>query len=153
MRFVTNSEGDTLRFGRALGELLKPGDTVLISGDLGTGKSVLARGIASALDISGPMPSPTFTILIPYEGRHKLYHFDLYRLSDPEEFYQAGLDEFVSGDGIAVVEWPEMAELSVKPAVILKLVRGEDLESRQIDADFSGICLDTRALDGWRTDF
>ena len=81
LRFRTRSEEDTYAFGRALGAFLRPGDALLLSGDLGTGKSVLARGAARALGVEGPMPSPSFTIMFPYEGECPVYHFDLYRLS------------------------------------------------------------------------
>ena len=65
-----------MRFSAVLAEMLDAGDTVLLTGDLGAGKSVIARGIARALGVTGAMPSPTFTILIPYQGKKKVYHFD-----------------------------------------------------------------------------
>ena len=127
MKYLTHSEADTLRFAGRLAELLRPGDAVLLHGDLGAGKSVFARGVARALGVTGAMPSPTFTLLIPYEGRQKLYHFDLYRLNDPEEFYAAGLDEFIGGDGIAMIEWPEMAEEAMpQSALTVTLTYTED---------------------------
>ena len=98
MNYITRSEADTLSFAARLADMLMPGDTVLLHGDLGAGKSVFARGIARGLGVEGAMPSPTFTLLIPYEGRHKFYHFDLYRLNDPDEFFAAGLDEFIGGN-------------------------------------------------------
>ncbi|NLF28164.1 MAG: tRNA (adenosine(37)-N6)-threonylcarbamoyltransferase complex ATPase subunit type 1 TsaE [Clostridiales bacterium] len=152
MRFQTRSEADTRKFGAALGTLLHPGDAVLLSGELGVGKSVLARGIASALGVVGPMPSPTFTLVIPYEGTVPLYHLDLYRLSDPDEFFAAGLDEWIGGDGISVVEWPERAELSPEPSVRLKLSRTPDEGERAIGMECFGMSPDTSALDRWRTD-
>ena len=112
MQFTTRSEADTMNFARRLSPMLRPGDTVLLYGDLGAGKSVLARGIARGLGVEGPMPSPTFTLMQPYEGRIPFYHFDLYRLADPEEFYEAGLDEYAFGEGAAVIEWPECADLA-----------------------------------------
>ena len=92
MKYLTRSEDDTRALAARFAEGLKPGDVVLLHGDLGAGKSVFVRGAARALGVTGAMPSPTFTLLIPYEGRVKLYHFDLYRLSDPEEFYAAAMD-------------------------------------------------------------
>ena len=139
MLFHTVSSEDTTAFGAAMGALLQPGDAVLLTGDLGAGKSVIARGIARALGVTGAMPSPTFTILIPYQGRKKVYHFDLYRLSDPDEFYASGLDEFVGGDGIALVEWPQMAELEPRPALKLTLSRGETDDERRIEIENAGI--------------
>jgi len=135
MRYLTRCARETFEFGAALGAGLRAGDVVLVSGELGAGKSVLARGIALACGIGGPMPSPTFTILIPYEGDVKFYHFDLYRLADPDEFYAAGLEEFLGGDGVAVVEWPEMADLNPAGAVRVKMERGEGEDERIIETD------------------
>ena len=153
MRFTTRSEADTMNFARCLSPMLRPGDTVLLYGDLGTGKSVLARGIARGLGVEGPMPSPTFTLMVPYVGNEgkKLYHFDLYRLADPEEYYAAGLDEFVGGDGVAVVEWPQMADLEPTPALEIELTRGDDEETRHIDIENYGVKgFDPDALAEWR---
>ena len=104
---LTHSPAETRRLGEKLAARLRPGDTVLLYGDLGAGKSELTRGIARGLGIEGPIASPSFTILNVYEnGRVPLYHFDWYRLEDEEELYEMGMDEYLNGDGIAVVEWP-----------------------------------------------
>lgn len=81
-------------------------------GDLGAGKSVLARGIARGLGVDPniPITSPTFTIMNHYQARLDLYHFDLYRLSDPDELIEIGFDDYAYGAGIALVEWPEKIE-------------------------------------------
>ena len=152
MNFKTHSETDTLAFASRLAPMLAPGDTVLLTGDLGAGKSVLARGIARGMGVTGPMPSPTFTLMVPYEaGGRKLYHYDLYRLSDPDEYYAAGLDEFVGGDGVALVEWPQMAELDVSPALHITLKRGAEDDERRIAIDNDGVAgFDPAALSDWR---
>lgn len=148
--YKTRSEADTMRFSAALAGMLDAGDTVLLSGDLGAGKSVIARGVARALGVTGAMPSPTFTILIPYQGNKKVYHFDLYRLSDPDEFYASGLDEFVGGDGIALIEWPQMAELEPRPALKLILSRGDDDGERRIEIVNAGVNgFNPAALEEW----
>lgn len=153
MAYFTRSEADTMKFAQRLSSMLNAGDTVLLNGDLGAGKSVIARGVARGLDIQGPMPSPTFTIMIPYEGKKKLYHFDLYRLADPDEFYAAGLDEFVGGDGVALVEWPEMGELEPWPALIMNIYRTDDDEVRRIEIENRGVAgYDPEALSEWRMD-
>lgn len=155
MRYTTNSETDTMNFARRLAPMLAVGDTVLLYGDLGAGKSVLARGIARGMGVEGPMPSPTFTLLVPYAGSagRKLYHFDLYRLSDPEEYYAAGLDEFVGGDGVAVVEWPQMADLQPTPALEIELTRGAGEQARSIEIENYGVAgFDPGALSEWRAD-
>ena len=145
MTFQTHSEQDTLAFASRLAPMLEAGDTVLLEGDLGAGKSVLARGIARGMGVEGPMPSPTFTLMIPYEapdGR-KLYH--------PDEYYAAGLDEFVGGDGVAVVEWPGMAELDPEPALHIRLERGAGDETRRIGIENRGVAgFMPGALDEWR---
>lgn len=153
MIYQTASEADTLRFAGRLSEMLCAGDSVLLHGDLGAGKSVFARGIARALGVSGAMPSPTFTLLIPYQGeKEKLYHFDLYRLNDPEEFYAAGLDEFIGGDGIALIEWPEMAEIDPAPAIHVRICRSDDGDEngREITIEAVEKCLKADLLAEWR---
>ncbi len=151
MTYQTRSEADTMRFAAALGRQLDAGDVLLLEGDLGAGKSVVARGVARALGIAGAMPSPTFTLLIPYEGEKKLYHFDLYRLADPDEFWAAGLDEFVGGDGIAVIEWPQMAQLSPERSIALRIARGEGDDDRVIELENCGVPgFDEGALAEWR---
>ena len=149
MIFRTVSEKDTYDFGSALGKNLAAGDVVLLTGDLGAGKSVVARGIAYAHGITGAMPSPTFVLMIPYEGDTNVYHFDLYRMDDPDEFYQAGLQEYIGGDGIAVIEWPQMAELEPAGAVKVEVLRSErDDDERiiHIDAPESVFV----GMDAWR---
>ena len=103
----TNSPAETRALGGRLAALLCPGDVLLLLGDLGAGKSELTRGIARGLGVTSPVASPSFTILNVYdEGRIPLYHFDWYRLNSAEELYEMGMDEYLGGDGVAVVEWP-----------------------------------------------
>ena len=104
---LTHSPEETRAFGRRLAEQLLPGDVLLFYGNLGAGKSEMTRGIAEGLGVSGPVTSPSFTILNVYDdGRVPLYHFDWYRLESAEELYEMGMDEYLGGDGVAVVEWP-----------------------------------------------
>lgn len=153
MNYTTHSEADTLSFAGRLADMLAPGDTVLLHGDLGAGKSVFARGIARGLGVEGAMPSPTFTLLIPYEGRCRFYHFDLYRLNDPDEFFAAGLEEFIGGDGVAVVEWPEMADLDPDPVLDIDIRRSVDLDTRIISIENKGIAgFDPARILEWRTE-
>ena len=152
MTYLTRSEADTMALAAALAPMLSPGDAVLLEGDLGAGKSVLARGIARGIGVEGPMPSPTFTLMIPYAaGGRKLYHFDLYRIADPDEYYAAGLDEFVGGDGVAVVEWPGMAELDPEPSLRIRLERGGEDEERRVEIENRGVAgFRPEALSQWR---
>lgn len=111
MRFYSNSVAETHAIGARLAEQLKPGDVLLLLGDMGAGKSELTRGIARGLGVQGYVTSPTFTILQVHEdGRMPLYHFDWYRLSDAEELYELSMDEYLYGDGVSVIEWPSRAE-------------------------------------------
>ena len=104
---LTHSPAETRALGAALARLLRPGDVLCLWGDLGAGKSELTRGIAEGLGVAGPVTSPSFTIMNVYsDGRAPLYHFDWYRLESSEELYEMGMDEYLGGDGVAVVEWP-----------------------------------------------
>ena len=104
---ITRSAAETRALGKKLAARLQPGDVLLLEGDLGAGKSELTRGIAAGLGVTETVTSPSFTILNVYEsGRCPLYHFDWYRLESSEELYELGMDEYLGGDGIAVVEWP-----------------------------------------------
>ena len=110
----THSAGETRQLGERLAAQLKAGDTVLLHGELGCGKSELTRGLARGLGVTETVASPSFTILNVYEsGRLPLYHFDWYRLESAEELYELGMDEYLGGDGIAAVEWPEQCEDAV----------------------------------------
>lgn len=100
----------TRGLGIRLGKSLAPGDVVLLSGPLGAGKTALAQGIGAGLDVRGPINSPTFTILKQYRGRLPLYHFDLYRIEDPNELYSLGFEDYFGGAGVCVVEWAERGE-------------------------------------------
>ena len=152
LRLKTRSEDDTFALGRALGAFLRPGDALLLSGDLGTGKSVLARGAACSLGVEGPMPSPSFTILFPYEGKCPVYHFDLYRLSGPDEFEAAGLYEWFGGAGVCLVEWPETVDLDARPCVRLTLRRAADDGARDVELVTDGVPLNEAAFAPWRAE-
>lgn len=108
MLTVTNCPEETRALGERLAEQLQAGDVVVLEGELGAGKSELARGIAGGIGVTETVTSPSFTILNVYEsGRCPLYHFDWYRLESAEELYELGMDEYLGGDGIAIVEWAE----------------------------------------------
>ncbi|HWK09093.1 MAG TPA: tRNA (adenosine(37)-N6)-threonylcarbamoyltransferase complex ATPase subunit type 1 TsaE [Vicinamibacterales bacterium] len=105
---ITRSEEETVAAGERLGSRLKPGDVVLLYGDLGAGKTAFVRGMARGVGADpAEVSSPTFTIVQQYSGAGSiLYHVDLYRL-DPAEVDDLGLDDLVSGDGIVAIEWAE----------------------------------------------
>jgi len=115
LKLISRSPEQTQKLGRHLGELGLPGDVLLLVGELGTGKTCLTQGIAWGLDIEEYTLSPTFVIMRELYGRLPLYHIDLYRLDRIEESVDLGLDDYLYGQGICVIEWAEKA-LSIMPA-------------------------------------
>jgi tRNA threonylcarbamoyladenosine biosynthesis protein TsaE len=107
MEVCTRSAAETLALGRRLAGLLRCGDVVVLSGDLGAGKTVLTKGIAAGLGVTEPVVSPTFTIVREYEGDVPLLHLDVYRLDFLQEVIDLGLDELLDGHAVTVVEWGE----------------------------------------------
>ena len=136
MLTVTNSAAETKALGEKLASRLKVGDVVVLEGELGAGKSELARGIARGLGVTETVTSPSFTILNVYEsGRCPLYHFDWYRLESEEELYELGMDEYLGGDGIAVIEWAERCPEAVPENVLRIRLEVTGGESRRITID------------------
>lgn len=117
------SAEETFELGKKIAEEAEKGQIFCLDGDLGTGKTVFTQGFARGLSIDGPVNSPTFTILQIYEdGRLPLYHFDVYRIEDPEELYEVGLDDYLYGDGVCLIEWASMiSDLIPKTAIHIKL--------------------------------
>ena len=105
----THSAQETWEAGRSLGHTAVPGQVIALVGDLGTGKTVFSQGFAAGLQIDDQVNSPTFTILQIYEsGRLPLYHFDVYRIGDPEEMYEVGWEDYVWSDGVCLIEWADL---------------------------------------------
>jgi tRNA threonylcarbamoyladenosine biosynthesis protein TsaE len=126
--------GETEEFGLLLGGLVRAGDIICLDGDLGAGKTTLTQAIAKGLDVPAdpPVTSPSFTIFQEYRGRIPLYHFDLYRLTGPDDVLAMGLDEYFYLSGCAVIEWAERAE-AILPAERLRLeLRGAGAETRDV---------------------
>lgn len=129
------TEETTLQIGRCIGEHLTEGNTVLLRGEMGAGKSVFSRGVARGLGVEGPVPSPTFTLLNIHEGTaKKLYHFDLYRLDSTDALYEMGLNEYIGADGVTLIEWPEKAEEAMPERCLEVTLRytGENGLSREV---------------------
>lgn len=133
--FVSAEEAQTLEIGNILGRLLNQPALILLQGDLGAGKSVLARGIARGLGVDPQIPitSPTFTLMNHYRARLDLYHFDLYRISDPDELIEIGFDDYAYGTGVALVEWPEKIE---GPDIEGLWIRMNRIDENQRDIQF-----------------
>ena len=98
-------EEESFQLAKKLGEKAKKGDIYCLEGELGTGKTVFAKGFAKGLEIEEIVDSPTFTIVKEYQGREKLYHFDVYRIEDVEELQEIGFSEMISGDAVCLIEW------------------------------------------------
>ena len=101
----SRSEAESFQLARRLGEKAKKGEIYCLEGELGTGKTVFAKGFAKGLGIEEIVDSPTFTIVKEYRGREKLYHFDIYRIEDIEELQEIGFSEMISGDAVCLIEW------------------------------------------------
>ena len=109
LSLVSNSARQTQRLGRHLGSLAQGGDVFLLIGVLGAGKTCLTQGIARGLGVEDVATSPTFVVVNQYKGRLPLYHIDLYRLDRIEEVIDLGLDDYLFGKGVCVVEWADKA--------------------------------------------
>lgn len=107
---LSRSNDETRRAGAAIAERISAGDLICLHGSLGAGKTTLVQGLAEALSINEPVTSPTFTIINEYSGSVPLYHVDLYRIGDREEFEMLGLDDYFNGSGITCIEWSEKVE-------------------------------------------
>ena len=127
MVFEINSVEQTTQLGINLGRLLNAGDIVCLTGDLGTGKTHITKGIAKGLNIDDNITSPTFTIVNEYDsGRLKLNHFDVYRVSDPDEVYAIGFDDYIFSDAVSVIEWANYIE-EILPEDLLHIKIEKDL--------------------------
>ena len=119
-QFISNSEQDTICFARNLASKLNIGDVIILSGDLGSGKTKFTEGILTYFGLENEISSPTFTIVNEYHTtKLNIYHFDVYRLSDIDEFYAIGGEEYFS-KGLCIVEWGELIE-DIIPADYIKI--------------------------------
>lgn len=108
MEYISNGYEETQSIAKAFALKLEAGDVLCMYGELGAGKTAFVQGLAEGLSISEPITSPTFTIVNEYSGKIPLYHFDVYRISDSDEMYEIGYEEYIYGDGISVIEWPQL---------------------------------------------
>ena len=133
LTLTLTDEAATLALGAALAPALSPGLKIFLEGDLGAGKTTLVRGLLRALGHPGKVKSPTYTLVELYAiSGLNLYHFDFYRFNQPEEYLEAGLDEYFRGDAICIVEWPALAGEHL-PAADLRLRLSLDGAGRRAD--------------------
>ncbi len=130
-QLLIKNQNDTKAFGKQLAESAKPGTIIAMIGDLGTGKTTLSKAIAEGLGVQELITSPTFAIVHQYDsGRLPFYHFDVYRIGDPEEMYELGYEEYFFGQGVTVLEWADqIMPLIPKGTLILRLTYGDQLKN------------------------
>ena len=136
----SRSETESFQLARRLGEKAEKGEIYCLEGELGTGKTVFAKGFAKGLGIEEIVDSPTFTIVKEYRGREKLYHFDVYRIEDIEELQEIGFSEMISGDAICLIEWASQIEEEI-PENAKWITIEKDLEK---GFDYRRICMGER---------
>jgi len=126
--FISHSPAETEQLGELWGRTAPRGWVIALNGELGAGKTQLVRGVARGLGVSSRVHSPTFTLVNEYSGgRLKLFHLDLYRLETAEQIYQAGIEQFLQPDGVAVIEWAERIFSSQSPLQAVRFVKIETL--------------------------
>ncbi len=132
----SHSARETARIGSALGQYAEPGDVFLLSGELGAGKTCLTQGIAKGLGVDEYVRSPTFVLVSVHQGRLPLYHIDIYRLDEVAEVVDLGLEEYLAGDGVSVIEWASKAlEVFPQPCMLVTLTyEGENERLIQLEA-------------------
>lgn len=137
--YVSSSPNATREWARRLSGVLVAGDVVLLQGNLGAGKTEFVKGLAEGLGVTENVTSPTFSLLNIYQGFLPVYHFDLYRLEDPEDLANIGFSEFLSGDGVTVIEWPDLF-ISEMPDEFIKveLLPGKIVTERLLKVETSG---------------
>ncbi|MDD5095416.1 MAG: tRNA (adenosine(37)-N6)-threonylcarbamoyltransferase complex ATPase subunit type 1 TsaE [Dehalococcoidia bacterium] len=108
-KIISKTPEQTREIGADLGKLAEKGDLILLVGNLGAGKTCFSQGLAQGIGFSGYASSPSFVLVREYQGRLKVYHIDFYRLDDIEEIEGIGMEEYLSGDGVCVIEWADKA--------------------------------------------
>ncbi len=131
------SPAQTRRIGARLGKLLRPGDVLLLQGELGSGKTVFAQGVGQGLAVREPVKSSSFVLLNEYHGRLTLYHADLFRLDDAAEVRDLALDE-IADDGVLAVEWPERAWDELAREHVLVRIEEEGARGRRLTIEARG---------------
>ncbi|MGT2833217.1 tRNA (adenosine(37)-N6)-threonylcarbamoyltransferase complex ATPase subunit type 1 TsaE [Streptococcus halotolerans] len=134
--YKVNNESELIDFGEKIGSKLEIGDILILTGDLGTGKTTFTKGLARGLEIGQMIKSPTYTIVREYEGRLPLYHLDVYRIGDDPD--SIDLDTFLFGDGVTVIEWGELIEHHL-PENYLKITIEVDGQGRRLSLTGKGL--------------
>jgi tRNA threonylcarbamoyladenosine biosynthesis protein TsaE len=147
LKLLTHNPEETVGLGKAIGRLAMPGDIYLLSGQLGTGKTCLTQGIAQGLEISDYVPSPSFVIMREIHGRLPLYHMDFYRLDRLVEIADLGLDDYLYGRGVCVIEWAEKGiEVLPEDHLSVKILYMSEME-RSFEINPYGVRYETLVAD------
>ncbi len=135
--FESHSPTETQRLGRRLAGLLRPGDVILLQGELGAGKTCFAQGIGAGLKVAEAVKSSSFVLVNEYHGRLHVYHADLFRLEDPQQVFELGLEENAE-DGLLLVEWPDRAPQELPPDHLFARFETTGERSRRITLEPHG---------------
>ena len=136
------TEKSTYDYARSMGEKARPGDVIALSGELGAGKTVFAKGFAKGLGVDETVSSPTFTLVQIYDdGRLPLYHFDVYRIADESEMDETGFEDYISGEGITLVEWADrIRDLMPKDTTWIRMFKDPEVDPdyRRLEIEDTG---------------
>ena len=140
--FESMNEETTFEYARAMGEKAKPGDIIALTGEMGAGKTVFAKGFAKGLGVKETVNSPTFTLVQIYDdGRLPLYHFDVYRIEDPSEMEETGFDDDIEGSGVTLVEWADrIRDLMPESTVWIRMFKDPEVDDdyRRLEIEDTG---------------
>lgn len=143
LTFTLPSLAKTTQFGQQIAEQVQPGDVLFLIGDLGAGKTTLTQSIGAGLGVDQDcyITSPTFSLLHEYEGRLPLYHMDLYRLSGEEEVIELGFEEYIYGEGVSVIEWPDrLGSLTPKDHLVIQMTAANNSRIVNVSGHGSMAC-------------
>ena len=136
------TEKTTFEYAKAMGEKAKAGDVIALTGEMGAGKTVFAKGFAEGLGVKETVSSPTYTLVQIYDdGRLPLYHFDVYRIGDPSEMEETGFEDDISGEGVTVVEWADrIKDLMPEGTVWVRMFKDPDVDDdyRRLEIEDTG---------------
>lgn len=133
VRIVLKGLKEMEEFGEKLGSILKPGDIISLTGDLGAGKTTLTKSIGKGLGVEDYITSPTFTLINEYKGRLNLYHFDVYRLEGPIDLYDLGFEEYIYSNGVSIIEWGDkIEEILPEERINIQIEKSVELDERII---------------------
>ena len=137
-KYISRSAEHTMSIAAALAEKLPEGSTIALSGELGAGKTVFVKGFAAALGIDEHITSPTFNIVKEYQGKKRLCHFDVYRISDVDELFEIGFDEYLGSDAICIIEWADIISDALPEDIVRVKIEGSGDMARTITIEGEG---------------